>query len=162
MTHRLANGQFTDPNVTKMLNGFFILIGACMTALAGFFYAFPVSDIKPTFISPVGAYSELGTTPTPTPNPIEQEIRNVFGEYADQAIEIAKCESKLDPKAFNDNTTWGGVGRDKGIFQISDYYHPAANKFYYDYKVNIAMAYKIFRDAGNSWQPWTCKYILNK
>src|SRR5258708_18560781 len=57
-------------------------------------------------------------------NPIENEIKKVFGSYYQEALKIANCESKLNPQAVNDNTTWGGIGKDRGIFQINDVFHP--------------------------------------
>lgn len=89
-------------------------------------------------------------------NDIEAYIYEVFGEDGDMAYAIAMCESRLNPKAFNDNTTWGGVGRDKGIFQINDYYHPqVSEECVYDYKCNIDYA-KELRDSWGNWNAWSC------
>lgn len=162
--NRKADGKYDYSLKSKALNAIFILTGTFLIAYSGL-HLIRGSREPATFVSPVSA--QYGPpympspTPTPTVDPIEQEIKEVFGQYSDQAIKIAKCESGMKEKATNDNTTWGGIGRDKGPFQINDVYHPAADKFLYDYKVNVAMAYKIFRDAGNTFRPWVCRWVLD-
>lgn len=104
---------------------------------------------------------EATPTPTPTKGPLESKseiqeyIYEVFGEDSKMALAIAKCESRLNPNAVNDNTVWGGVGRDHSIFQINDVYH--ANKgdiANLTAEENIRMAKRIF-DAS-TWNAWTC------
>ena len=60
-------------------------------------------------------------TTTPT---IEQIIANAakkFGVDPALALAVAKCESALNPKARNVNTT-GSI--DRGLYQINNHYHP--------------------------------------
>ena len=86
---------------------------------------------------------------------IIEYIEEVFEEHLVIALAVAQCESGLRPSAFNDNTTWGGVGRDHGIFQINDVYH--ANKGdipNLTWKQNIRIARKIFDASG--WYAWSC------
>lgn len=161
--NRSSDGRYTLPIVKKVQNAGFILLGIGMTLFSGYFNI--ASRVTTTeFLSPyVSSYevkAEEIIHKTEPADPILEEIVRVFGEDASEAVEIAFCESRLKTEAINDNRTLGGVGVDRGIFQINDYYHPAANKFYFDYQTNIAMAYKIFRDAGRSWKPWTCAKIL--
>lgn len=88
-------------------------------------------------------------------------IIEVFGKYSDQALKIANCESHLNPLAKNDNTTWGGVGQDLGLFQLNVVYQRVSNPaFLYDYKVNTNMAWVIFKNSGYNWHLWSCKYVL--
>ncbi len=89
-------------------------------------------------------------------SPIEQEIKDVFGKDYDKAIKVAMCESRLNPYAVNDNRKWGGVGRDRGIFQINDVYHPLTDVQAFDYKQNIRYAFRMFANDGNSFRRWTC------
>lgn len=96
------------------------------------------------------------------PQTIQDDIRAVFGEYADDAMRVLECENKgLNPKAVNDNTAWGGVGRDHGIFQINDYWQGfrhggKATQFLHDPAINIRVAWRIFEDEGYSFAKWTC------
>lgn len=109
------------------------------------------------------------STPTPTPEPIvvvedtpENYIREVFGEYSDKAFLLLQGDEchenfKLDPYAVNDNTLWGGKGRDRGIFQISDYWHPSVtDEMAFDYKQNIDYAWRMFVNDDYSFVRWTC------
>lgn len=87
-------------------------------------------------------------------------IKEVFGKDANEAIQIAKCESGLRPNAVNDNTTWGGRGVDKGLFQINNSWQEIDNDhFLFDYKINTMLAKKIFDGRGN-WSAWTCSRKL--
>jgi hypothetical protein len=70
-----------------------------------------------------------------------------------------KChENKaLNPNAVNDNTTWGGVGQDIGVFQINTDWQGVTNKaFLTDPVINIRIAYNIFVRSGYSFKLWTC------
>jgi hypothetical protein len=88
---------------------------------------------------------------------IKAYIRKVFGKYGDQAIRVATCESGLNPRAVNDNTQWGGVGVDRGTFQLNSVYQGISNtNFLFDYRLNTDMAYIIFKNAGYNWHLWTC------
>lgn len=82
-------------------------------------------------------------------------IKELFGKDSRVALAVARCESGFNPKAMNDNTTWGGVGRDWGIFQINDVYH--ANKVLdvskLSWKGNIELAKIIFDKSG--WYAWS-------
>jgi len=56
-----------------------------------------------------------------SPEIIIREIASKEKVDQDLAVRVAKCESGLDIKAVHTNTT--GT-RDRGLFQINDYYHP--------------------------------------
>lgn len=162
---RRANGQFAYSARAKVYNAISIAIGVSLIVVSGFFHLSAI-PAQAEFVSPESSlampgYGMLPTaTPTPTTDPIKQEIKEVFGEYADEALKIVECESKFNPKAYHVNAN--GYGVDRGLFQINSKYHVADKKFLYDYKVNTAMAYKIFKDAGYSWKPWACRSVLNK
>jgi len=110
--------------------------------------------------------------PTPTPTPILsekeqiiQEIINVFGADSDKAFLLLmgkdnkSCAENrmLDPKAVNDNTSWGGIGIDRGIFQINDFYHPSvSDECAFDYKCNIRYAKRMFDNDHGSFIRWSC------
>lgn len=70
------------------------------------------------------------------------------------AIAIAKCESGLNPKAFNPEINAKELGITNhgsyGVFQLNRTY----DERLYDYRFNIAEAYKLYQKRF--WQPWTC------
>lgn len=113
-----------------------------------------------TVVSPV---SDVTPTPEPTevdPNKeiIEEEVKRVFGKDYPNAKRVLDCENfARNPKALNDNTKWGGRGKDWGVFQINDSWQGVTNiSFLTDYKINIQMAHNIFKSWGNNFQAWTC------
>ena len=97
----------------------------------------------------------------------ESYILQVFGEYAPKAFQLLqdpRCHEniKLDPFAVNDNFSWGGKGRDRGIFQISDYWHPTVtDEMAFDFKQNIDYAYRMFVNDGHKFTRWTCGRYLS-
>ena len=120
----------------------------------------PLTVMPSTVFAPKAEATLDGTQifkPTTEQQQIKAYIKEVFGQYSDQAIAVASCESHLNPKAKNDNTTWGGVGRDWSVFQINDTYQGVTNKaFLTDWHVNVNMAWVIFKNAGYNWHLWTC------
>ena len=88
-------------------------------------------------------------TPKPTPKPttvlVQEEIVRVFGEDTIM-LKVAKCESGFNPKAKNPKSSATGV------FQIMSSVHGISPRFLTDYKVNIAIAYKLFKEQGTN--PW--------
>lgn len=116
---------------------------------------------KPAYAPTVDkAYALVIPTATPTPDE-HQEIRDyiiqVFRKDSDKAFKLLNCENHaLNPKAMNDNTKWGGVGRDWGVFQINDKWQGVSNvAFLTDYKINIDIAHNIYVRNGD-FHLWTC------
>jgi hypothetical protein len=96
---------------------------------------------------------------------IINEIIRVFGKDSDKAFKLLtdpKCHEngKLNPLAVNDNTTWGGVGRDIGVFQISTVYQRVQEKFLYNYVTNIQIAHDLYVENHNHFNLWTCGKVL--
>lgn len=112
---------------------------------------------------------ETQVIPTPTPiltekDQIIAEIIKVFGENSDKAFLLllgkdnSSCAENrmLDPKAVNNNVKWGGVGRDCGIFQVNDYYHPYSCEEMKNWKLNISYAYRMYVNDNYTFIRWTC------
>jgi hypothetical protein len=101
-------------------------------------------------------------TVTPTPYSVQEDIKQVFGKYSDKAFLVLQGKEcaenrKLNPEAVNDNTTWGGVGRDWGVFQINDHWQGVSNTaFLKDPRINIRIAWNIFERSGYKFTRWTC------
>jgi hypothetical protein len=86
-------------------------------------------------------------------------IDQVFGSYAAGAINVATCESGLNPGASN--TISIGGSHAAGVFQIL---YPStwagtseAGNSPYDAWSNIVAAHEIFVRDGYSWREWTCQ-----
>lgn len=118
-------------------------------------------------------------TPTPTPVPytysgssynpaqgsnpgsaaIIAMIQQVFGSYAQGALNIAHCESGFDPNARNTIAIMGSHA--SGVFQIlypitwNSTSQSGSSPF--DYTANIHAAYEIFHRDGNTWREWACR-----
>ena len=99
------------------------------------------------------------------PNTIEEYIKYKFGEHSNKAMLLLQGQGSgtcaenrnLDPKAVNDNRTWGGVGRDVNIFQINDFYHPVkVLNLENDWKANINYAYRMFENDNFTFVRWSC------
>ena len=101
-------------------------------------------------------------TPTPIPDTPQEYIKYKFGEDYQRAYEIVECESKWDERAFNDNSTWGGVGQDRGLWQINNVYHPVTVECAYDYKCSTDYAYRMYINDNKTFVRWTCgRYFDN-
>ena len=83
-------------------------------------------------------------------------IHERFGVNANDALQVFKCESGLRPNAIGYNTNGS---TDWGVAQINSV-HGVDGHYLLDWHTNIDIAYKIFSDQ--SWQPWSCRHVLNK
>ena len=73
-----------------------------------------------------------------------------------QALQIAQCESKWNPKAYNFNTNGSS---DYGLFQINSVHEKRYGQgFMYSWKANVDTAFALYKFQG--WRPWVCKYVL--
>ena len=85
-------------------------------------------------------------------------IQQVFGSYAPGAIQIARCESGLNPLAYNPISISGSHA--EGLFQIL---YPStwrgtseASSSPYSAMANALAAHQIFVRDGYNWHEWTC------
>jgi len=101
-------------------------------------------------------------TTAPIPTDIVGYINYKFGEYADDAFKVLSCENKtLNPKAINNNMEWGGVGIDRGYWQINNVYHPHVSDWCAsDVKCSTDYAYRMWLNDGRSFKRWTCGRYL--
>lgn len=91
----------------------------------------------------------------------ESYIREVFGyEQGERAIQMLRnCENKtLKTDAINYN---GNGSTDFGLFQINSI-HGYTHAQLADYKFNTRIAYKIYKNAGYQFTPWTCAYEIGE
>ncbi len=109
---------------------------------------------------PVTGTTESAPAPAaPQNQSVEGMITQVFGANAQQAINIARCESGLNPNATNSYSIAGSHAA--GLFQIL---YPStwnttsqAALSPYDPMANIKAAHEIFVRDGYSWREWVCK-----
>ena len=85
---------------------------------------------------------------------IETNIRQVFQEHAEEAIAISNCESHMRPNAVGDG------GKSIGLFQINQRWHKIEPRFLKNPKVNIAVAYQLFKESNFKWNLWSCRSVL--
>lgn len=111
----------------------------------------------------LGEGTDYGLNP-PTTREIEQYIKQVFGKHSWKALTLLRgrgpsgcAENRgLDINAMNDNTTWGGRGRDWGLFQINDYYHPVKElNIDTNWRANVNYAWRMFKNDNYSFRRWT-------
>lgn len=118
---------------------------------------------KPTTTVTPTPQVEKIITPTPQKNEeVRSYIREVFKEDYDKAMLLLsgneKCggENKsLNPKAVNTEGNTPKGSRDIGVFQINEYWQDVNAKFLFDYKINIQIAHKIYKDSGNTFKMWS-------
>lgn len=124
----------------------------------------PISAIR-IYPTPVPTKIPVVTTPTPTqtPIPVGQSsvaamIEQVFGPYAPGALQVARCESGLNPGAYNPTSIGGSHA--EGVFQIL---YPStwmttseAGSSPYNAWANILAAHQIFVRDGYNWHEWSC------
>ena len=122
----------------------------------------------PRQIAPTPIPQPVKIIPTPLPTiPVPTSpgqaaviamIKQVFGSYAPGAMQVAKCESGLNPLAYNPISIGGSHA--EGLFQIL---YPStwrgtseASSSPYSAMANTLAAHQIFVRDGYSWREWTC------
>lgn len=97
--------------------------------------------------------------PAQSGDPVQNAIAQNFGDNPgmhQKALDVARCESGLNPYAYNPN---GGY---YGLFQLSRYWHERlANSMGYGWNqindpyVNARVARQVYNQSGG-WGPWSC------
>lgn len=83
-------------------------------------------------------------------------ITQVFGRHAGEALQVARCESGLNPSAYNPSGA-------TGLFQImpgtwnGTAFQPYTWAKATNPSLNIQAAYAIFSRDGYRWREWGCK-----
>ena len=108
---------------------------------------------------PVVSSGGGGTAPNPGSSAIISEINSVFGSYGAGAVNVATCESGLNPNAYNGISIMGSHA--EGIFQIL---YPStwdttseSGQSPYNADANILAAHQMFVRDGYSWREWVCQ-----
>lgn len=86
-------------------------------------------------------------------------IYQIFGANAPAAMRVARCESSLNPHAYNPTPV--GNSHAEGVFQIlypSTWYGTSqAGQSPYNARANIMAAHQIFARDEYSWREWACQ-----
>ena len=98
-----------------------------------------------------------------TDNPdIETKIREIADKenfkWSDYLVKLAYCESRLNPKATNDN---GKYGLDRGIFQINNKYHPTVTDAQ-ALDIDFATRWTINKINGGYQHLWACDSLIKR
>ncbi len=91
--------------------------------------------------------------PAPVAGSIPAMITQIFGAYGPGAINVARCESGLNPGAHNPSGA-------SGLFQIMPGTWAGtsqAGSSPYNAQANAIAAHEIFVRDGYSWREWTCQ-----
>ncbi len=75
-------------------------------------------------------------------------IRTVFGRHGSEAVRVAWCESRFNPRAVN--------GDHYGIFQMGAW-ERATYGDAYDVEGQARAAHRYFVASGSDWSPWVCR-----
>lgn len=110
---------------------------------------------------PVTTSTPVSTAPPSPPtsqSSVTAMIEQVFGSYASSALTVARCESGLNPNAYNPTSIGGSHA--EGVFQILypstwDSTSEAASSPY-NAMANVRAAYQIFSRDGYNWHEWSC------
>jgi len=101
------------------------------------------------------------TNPPPIPpgqGSVAAMIDRIFGPYASGALNVAGCESGLNPAAYNPISNGGSHA--VGVFQIlypSTWMNTSqASSSLYNVQANILAAHQIFVRDGYNWHEWSC------
>lgn len=109
--------------------------------------------------TPTSPPAPVNTTAGTTGGDVATIINQVFGAHADEAMNIAQCESGLNPGARNSISINGSYAT--GLFQIlypsTWSTTPEADQNPYDPTANTQAAYAIFVHDGYSWREWVCR-----
>ena len=84
-------------------------------------------------------------------------IRRHFPEEPHIAVAVAKCESGLNPKAYNPNNKNGTT--DSGIFQLNSVHQKTIERMGLDIwkpEDNVKFARYLYEKAGNRFTDWVC------
>jgi hypothetical protein len=77
-------------------------------------------------------------------------IRAVFGQYGDQAVAVARCETGGTFSVYARN------GQYLGLFQMGDYARSAYGHGWTALEQARA-AHRYFVASGSDWSPWQCR-----
>lgn len=103
-------------------------------------------------------------TPMPLPTPANRSVTDIICALSwpcDQALAVARCESNLNPNAWNRIQVWMTVpgygyvaNYATGLFQMLIPLHSwrFAGADPYDAEANVRAAYSLYLERG--WQPW--------
>ena len=153
LTPTVLGGQDTHPRVQpKRVATVVIHYPAGSSALRIYPTAVPTSP--PTQTTPI----PVPTGSSPGQSSVIAMIEQIFGPYAQGALQVAKCESGYNPNAYNPISIGGSHA--EGVFQIL---YPStwmgtseAASSPYNASANIRAAHEIFVRDGYSWRQWSC------
>ena len=79
------------------------------------------------------------------------------GSHLEAAVDIANCESQFNTNAHCLNCVPGVKEDSRGLWQINVNAHPQyKNVNLFDAQVNANAAFQVYKEANNTFKPWTC------
>jgi len=89
----------------------------------------------------------------PDPTNLIIGIAEDYGVDPDLALNLAFCESSLNPNALGDN------GHSRGLWQISDIFHPEVSDFV-AYDPQLSTEWAMWRISEGYGYEWTCYSLI--
>ena len=96
---------------------------------------------------------------------VEQQVRDIAKEHnfkwTDYLIRLAKCENrKFDPTVINDKGNTPSYSKDRGIFQINDYWHKeVSDECAHSIRCSTIWTMERINDGYQS--EWVCDSLIN-
>jgi hypothetical protein len=84
--------------------------------------------------------------------PPKAAVCAVFGDYCQEAVAVAWCESRLQPAAQN--------GQYLGLFQMGSYERRLFGHGSSAHEQALA-AHRYFVRSGRDWSPWSCRWAVS-
>ena len=111
------------------------------------------------FVAALGLNACYMRAQAETPTPSQDAISKAFGPIADQAMNVANCESGMDPNAVSSG------GGNYGLFQINsvhaDEFQAVTGQPFHDGALdpyaNSNYAKHLYDESGG-WGPWACRW----
>jgi hypothetical protein len=127
-----------------------------------------LSHLKASVVSQVQA--QAISTPAPViPTDFVNYVKFKFGPDADKAFLLlqgsSKCQGEnptFNPNASCNNTLWGGIGIDRGYWQINTVFHPDVSDWCAkDVVCSTNYVYRMWKNDGNTFSKrWTAGKCL--
>lgn len=139
-----------ERDVYRLTIGFLsvtLLIGIINKKVEAYLWTHRSPIISPLGDTPVEyVVEEIEVPVTRVPESPEEIIRAVFKEDAELAIKVARCESNLNAKAKNKDSSA------RGLFQILSITHNIDERFLFNPLINTLVAKQLYDEQG--WIPW--------
>ena len=157
--------KFYQEHMTIKLTYFLVFIFFMAVALTSVCYA--ITSESPTMpleapVSPPSA-KVVQSDPVPIPLTVEEQIRAIAEEHnfewPDYLVRLSECEASLQVDALNIEGNYPVGSRDRGLYQINDYWHSeVSDEVAFDIRLSTEWTMWMI-NSGNQKQ-WSCDSLI--